>query len=62
MFIYIYGCGGHIGHATRTIGINLARVVLDSPVCSTLFTLERQNSNQVLENSCAEAVASTPPS
>ena len=37
-------------------------VVLDSPVRSTLFTLDRQNSNQVSENSCAEAVPSTPPS
>ena len=38
------------------------KVVLDSPVRSTLFTLDRQNSNQVSENSCAEAVPSTPPS
>ena len=38
------------------------RVILDSPVRSTLFTLDRQNSNQVSENSCAEAVQSTPPS
>ena len=37
-------------------------VILDSPVRSTLFTLDRQNSNQVSENSCAEAVPSTPPS
>ena len=35
-------------------------VVLDSPVGSKLFTLDRQNSNQVSENSCAEAVLSTP--
>ena len=40
----------------------LYRVVLNSPVRSTLFTLDRQNSNQVSENSCAEAVPSTPPS
>ena len=40
----------------------LVWVVLDSPVRSTLFTLDRQNSNQVSENSCAEAVPSTPPS
>ena len=37
-------------------------VVLDSPVRSTLFTLDRQNSNLVSENSCAESVPSTPPS
>ena len=36
-------------------------VNLDSPVWSMLFTLDRQNSNQVSENSCAEAVPSTPP-
>ena len=40
----------------------LNRVVLDSPVRSTLFTLDRQNSNQASENTCAEAVPSTPPS
>ena len=40
----------------------LSWVVLDSHVRSTLFTLDRQNSNQVSENSCAEAVPSTPPS
>ena len=37
-------------------------VILDSPVLSTHFTLDRQNYNQVSENSCAEAVPSTPPS
>ena len=37
-------------------------VVPDSPVQSTLFTLDRQYSNQVSENSCVEAVPSTPPS
>ena len=37
-------------------------VILDSPVRSTLFTLDRQNYNQVTKNSCAEAVPSTPPS
>ena len=41
---------------------NVGGVVLDSPVRSTLFTLDRQNSDQVSENSCAEAVLSTPPS
>ena len=40
----------------------VAWVVLDSPVRSTLFTLDRQNSNQVSGNGCAEAVPSTPPS
>ena len=29
---------------------------------SALFTLDKQNSNQVSEDSCAEAVPSTPPS
>ena len=43
------------------IGLTI-KVVLDSPVWITLFTLDRQNSNQVSENSCAEAVPSTPPS
>ena len=42
--------------------ISLIWVVLDSPVRSTLFTLDRQNSYQVSENSCAEAVPSTLPS
>ena len=42
--------------------IILIRVVLDSSDLSTLSTLDRQNSNQVSGNSCAEAVPSTPPS
>ena len=40
----------------------ITMVILDSPVRSSLFTLDRQNYNQVSENSCAEAVPSTPPS
>ena len=51
----------HVGvHVFR--GQHQGRVVLDSPVRSKLFTQDRQNSNQVSENSCAEAVRSTPPS
>ena len=39
----------------------LTWVVLVSSVQIALFTLDRQNSNQVSENICAEAVPSTPP-
>ena len=40
----------------------LSVVIVDLPVQSTFFTLDRQNYNQVTKNSCAEAVPSTPPS
>ena len=40
----------------------MTRVVLDSPVRNKLFTQDRQNSNQVSENSSTEAVPSTPSS
>ena len=45
-----------ICNAAFCTNVSLTRVILDSPVRSTLFTLDRQSSNQVSENSCAEAV------
>ena len=57
MFIVI-----HLSENHDHFNYVFTRVILDSPVRSTLFTLDRQNSNQVSENSCAEAVPNTPPS
>ena len=54
--VYIYMPCDQLGHHVTDC---FTWVILDSPVRSTLFTLDMQNSNQVSENSCAEAVSST---